>query len=98
MNKPVAGPMGAVWKYPLREGLVVHEIPKGAKALYVGGDGEGAICVWFMVDPEQPKEKRAIVAVGTGNPLPLAIAPDYVGTIVTGPFVNHVFAPSSQAG
>lgn len=99
---PVQGealPMGTIWKYPLQpQDMTVCEIPKGAKALYVGGDAEGTVCIWFMVDPEQPTEKRAIVVVGTGNSLPIVAAKDYVGTFVVGKYVNHVFVPSFPQG
>jgi hypothetical protein len=94
MNARPEVPTGTIWKYALKpDSVTVHEIPKGAKPLTVGADPTGRLSVWFMVDPTQPKEKRAIIMVGTGHPLPLEAAPDYIGTFVIGDFVNHVFAP-----
>jgi hypothetical protein len=87
--------MATIWKYPVAaQDVTVHEIPKGAKALHLGIDPQGILCAWFMVDPTQPKEQRALVMVGTGNELPMNAAKDYLGTFVIGEFVNHVFAPS----
>jgi hypothetical protein len=87
-------PMATIWKYPMSvTDTTVHEIPKGAKALHFGPDPEGTPCVWFLVDPTQPKELRAIVMVGTGHTVPIDAGKYYVDSFVAGPFVNHVFAP-----
>lgn len=88
-------PMGTIWKYPVAaQQLTVHEIPQGAKALHVGPDPDSVLCVWFLVAPQMPLEKRAIVLVATGGEVPIDAVDDYVGTFVVGSLVHHVFSPS----
>ena len=83
-----------MWKYMLGPAdIVVHDIPVGAKALSVGPDPQGNIAVWFIVAPDQPTEKRAIVLVGTGGPVPSNAAKDFLGTFVVGEYVWHAFTP-----
>jgi len=88
--------MATIWKYPVTGETTVHEVPKGAAPLHMGADPEGNLCVWFVVNPDLPKEKRAIIVVGTGHSVPDDAAKAYVGTFVSGRFVNHVFAPPAD--
>jgi hypothetical protein len=88
----------SIWKYVLAaQSMSTHQIPKGAKALHMGPDAEERLCVWFLVDPEQPKEERVFVVAPTGGVVPMDAAKDYVGTFVYGPYVNHVFVPCNKA-
>jgi hypothetical protein len=78
-----------VWKYPLLNKIV--EIPKGAELLTVAVQ-EDTVCLWALVDPEQPKVKRKIALIGTGTH---GVFPGekYIGTchMENGEFVVHAF-------
>ena len=87
-------PMGTIWKYSITAGVTEHQIPQGAKALYVGPDPEGTACCWFFVMPDQPLETRQIVLFGTGHEIPAVAVRDFVGTLLAGEFVWHVFVPA----
>jgi hypothetical protein len=87
-------PLAKIWKYPLQPSSVtIHWMPKGAKALHVGPDPNGLICVWCMVSPDEPAEKRAIILAATGESVPVAAAKDYIGTFITDDLVHHAFFP-----
>jgi len=87
-------PMGTVWKYAITGPITEHQIPQGAKAVHTGPDSTGAACVWFFVMPDQPLETRQIVLFGTGDEIPAVAVRDFVGTLIHGEFVSHVFVPS----
>lgn len=83
--------MKRIWKAQLAA-LDVQEIetPKGAEFLCAREQGN-EICVWFLCEPNAPREKRMIAVVGTGHP-----APDdgsYLGTasLDGGSLIFHVF-------
>lgn len=82
-----------IWKYVLeitdRQTLVM---PAGAELLSVANQN-GRLCLWALADPSKEKVPRCIEIVGTGNPIPTN--PEeirkFVGTVIIGPFVWHVF-------
>lgn len=87
--------MMVIYKYPI---LVIDsqciELPKGAVILSVGVQNEIQVCLWAVVDPTQGVEYREIVIIGTGNPmteLPANLRRAFIGTVLQGPFVWHVF-------
>lgn len=52
-------------------GLYEIELPKGAKPLHIGLDGESQLCIWAMVNPEEKKtEGFQYRRLGTGWDLP----------------------------
>lgn len=61
--------MQKVFKYEIHD-LAMREIelPKGAQMLSVQMQG-GKPCLWALVDPNAPKEKRPILIIGTGHTL-----------------------------
>jgi hypothetical protein len=90
-----ASDMRTIWKYPVpasRRGAV--EMPKGAKILTVQMQGDD-VCMWAMVDPAAPLERRQFLVVGTGHDIPGADALTYLGTFQPdeggSPLVFHVF-------
>ena len=88
-----------IWKYPLKITDLQHlHIPLGGKILSCGKDSTGMICVWARVVPERPKHVRAIRIVGTGNPFEAADMYTFVGSIVDGPFVWHIFTFNYEGG
>lgn len=84
--------MKTIWKAHLRPIFrQTVEMPKGAKLLHVGKQGE-EMFVWFMCDPKAETEMRAFEVCGTGHDIPADFT--YVGTVVTyeGTLVWHIFA------
>jgi hypothetical protein len=89
--------MKVIFKYPIkvRGWQCEIEIPKGARNLTVQLDQKtNTPCLWAMVDPHQPKEKRIFQLILTGE-----IINDgnevytYLGTCQesNGQFIYHVF-------
>lgn len=84
--------MSMIWKYELK---VTDDqeilMPAQAKILSVGNQ-DGKLCVWALVDTEQPIAPKYFSIVGTGHPMsedfPLK---RFVGTVIMSPFVWHVF-------
>jgi len=96
--------MQTIWRFPIdvvdRQVLYV---PKGTSFL-TAQVKDGDLCLWGIVDPEQPKEYRNIIIVGTGHPL--MDSPEsrraYIGTVQIAmgqTLVFHVFEEiDSQKG
>ncbi len=78
-----------IWKFTLHPGFAVS-MPVGAEVLHAAGQGD-EVCIWALVDPTAPKERRRFDVYGTGHPMP-ADPGRYVGTAhLSGPLVFHVF-------
>lgn len=82
--------MKTIHKYPLV--IAAHhsfQLPAGATILNVDLDPTGRVCLWALVDTDQPPEMRRFVIVGTGHDVPDGLL--YHGSVVQGGFVWHVF-------
>lgn len=88
--------MKTIWKFP----LVVTDfqelqIPEGADILSVQMQSGGP-CIWALVSPQAPKQRRTIQIVGTGHPIEddagMASA-IFIGTVqmAGGALVWHIF-------
>lgn len=64
-------------------------MPKGAETIAVQ-EQNGSICLWAIVDLNQPAEVRTFLTVGTGQRLPKS-GLAHIGTVQEGGFVWHVF-------
>jgi hypothetical protein len=85
--------MKTVYKYSLgKQGRATVKIPEGAKVLHVAVQRED-ICLWALVDTEQPSVERTFTVYGTGHEAFEATDQNYVGTFLidNGLFVFHVF-------
>lgn len=83
-----------IWKYPLeRVDIQRITLPAPARILSAGLDPSGQLCVWAMVD-SSPNQMlcREIRIFGTGHSIDDSLLPDFVGTVLDGPFMWHVFA------
>ena len=80
--------MRAIFKYGLKLGLNLIEMPSGAEVKTVA-DQFGAVTMWAEVDSDAEPEKRTFDVYGTGLPIPAGL--EYVGTAFCGPFVWHVY-------
>jgi hypothetical protein len=84
--------MKTIWKFPIEcVDSQVIEIPHGAKILTAQFQGD-KLCLWALVDTEEPKELRNILIYGTGH----AMKPDnlrYISTyqVAGGRLIFHVF-------
>lgn len=95
--------MKTIWKYPLVSGASIIEVPAGAQFLHAdmqatvpGASPIGATpTLWYLVDPAQPKERKTIVIVGTGDQLHAREGTlEHLGTVLTpdgGTYVWHIF-------
>lgn len=73
--------MHAVWKYiiPVGDEDFEVEMPRGTTLLSTQVQN-GEVCLWALVTPTLPKEKRTFRIFGTGHPIP-CLAYAYVGTV-----------------
>lgn len=86
--------MAAVWKFPLAFPTLTIEgvtMPAGAKVLHVGMQ-DRVITLWALVDPDAEPTRRLIATVGTGHSAPAPDEATYLGTVMDGAYVWHVFA------
>lgn len=80
-----------IFKYEIPVSSNVEVVmPRGAKVLKVDNQ-RGQICLWALVNTDQPPEKRYLTVVGTGREIHLLSTLTYIDTVVVEPFVWHVF-------
>lgn len=82
--------MKTIWKYVLSP-LGTYSIPRGAKVL-AAREQQDRVCIWVLVDPDEVKELRTFVVVGTGCPVPDGNL-EYLGMahLRGGEYVFHIF-------
>jgi hypothetical protein len=82
-----------IWKYLASSSVTEYQMPKGAKFLSLAIKGnENEVSMWFLVDPDAPKETRAIGLAGTGEPLIEEGLKAYLGTaVLKNGIVLHAF-------
>jgi hypothetical protein len=84
--------MKSIWKFQI-EATDVQEIemPEGAELLTIQVQN-GIVCLWALVSPNAPKEKRTLRVYGTGHPITSG-GLHYIGTfqLLSGGLVFHVF-------
>lgn len=78
-----------IWKLTLNEALARVEVPKGTEFL-TAREQNDQICVWFLCDPDAPKEARTLEICGTGS---AGSDGRYLGSchLRGGAFIFHVF-------
>ncbi len=83
--------MKTIWKIELKEAVEIHNLPKGAKFLFVGNQQE-KICLWFEVNNNAELEQRRFEIAGTGNSQ-MDGKKTYLGSAIfsNGNFVWHVY-------
>lgn len=88
--------MKRIYKYELsannRQSI---ELPEGAQILTAQGQNGCNVCLWALVDPEQPPEQRYFEIFATGEPVhvDMGVERRYVGTaqLEGGRLIFHVF-------
>jgi len=81
-----------IWKFPIIiTDAVAVKMPAGAQVLSVQVQKE-VVCLWAIVNPDNPMEDRRFRIYGTGNPC-FSPANRFVGTfqIYGGELVFHLF-------
>ena len=80
-----------IWKYPLEitdtQNLMM---PEGAEILAAQMQGD-TLCLWALVNPDAPKQRREIEVLGTGNPAP--DAKRRIGSVMRFPRGSHSSKP-----
>ena len=83
----------AIFKYDftVTDAPVVY-MPPGALTLSVGKQSTalGQLSMWALVDPTAGTAPYSLRVFGTGNVIPDGIG-GYIGTVIDGPYVWHVF-------
>ena len=82
--------MKTIWKFPVMSDVI--EMPEGAEILSVQTQHDQP-CLWALVDPDAPMERRTFNVVGTG--IPFEGDGQFLGTfqLLGGGFIGHVFEP-----
>lgn len=80
--------MRTIFKYKLLGPQTTVNMPEGAVPLHVDNQ-HGDVCVWFEVDTTKPTKDIILYSVGTGWAVPEFAK--YIGTVLLGEFVWHVY-------
>ena len=80
-----------VWKFAIGDPESPISLPRGAEILSVAVQ-RGVVCLWALVDPEQPREDRHLVVAGTGQDVPDERG-RFLGTVLLadGDLVFHIW-------
>ena len=82
-----------IYKYELEvTNVQTIDMPVGAKILCIQLQNFMP-CIWALVDPDMPKERRTIEIFGTGHDVPDKGERKYIGTyqLMNGALVYHCF-------
>jgi len=80
--------MKTVYKYLVHSAVVLIDLPRGAKFLRAGVQGENPV-VWYEVDTALPEGRKTLEAVPTGSEVPRGGI--YLDTVQIGQFVWHIY-------
>ena len=77
-----------IWKFPVDLGPNALRMPRGARPVSLGAQGDQLVC-WAEVDPNAAPEYHQVLVVGTGQTLEPSW--QYVGTVQADPWVWHLY-------
>lgn len=85
-----------IYKYELSANTPQSiDLPEGAQVLTAQGQHEQSVCIWALVDPERPKQKRYFEVFATGESVfvDMGVSRNYIGTaqLEGGTLIFHVF-------
>lgn len=81
--------MKSIWKFPIDiTDEQILDVPIGWKPLTIMSQ-HGQLCIWAEVDV-MAKQQVIVSVLGTGNPR-TGIEGEYIGSVITGPFVWHIY-------
>ena len=81
--------MRTIFKYTLDPGETTLDLPAKAEILTAGKDNRGKACIWCLVNPDSPTEKKTFVIRGTGQVIENNLW--YIKSFKDNPFIWHVF-------
>lgn len=83
--------MRTVWKFPLAlKPEQTIELPKGAVILFTAVPAmAGEVTMWALIGADREMEPRRFAIRGTGHEVEEDLL--YVGTVIDGSFVWHIF-------
>lgn len=88
----------AVWKFPLvRSSSQIVVVPGKAEILHVGLQHD-RLTMWARCRPGAEPTSRWITIVGTGHPSPAPAEAAYIGTVMEGSSVWHLFDGGPSGG
>lgn len=88
--------MDTIWKFPLAPiDQQKISMPGEFSILHVGKDPGGFLCLWAAVKKNAPVRDVEIIIAGTGQPLPHVGS--FLGTVLMGAFVWHIFTGPGDA-
>lgn len=88
--------MRTIYRYPLRVTDVQSITGPGLSRVIAVDNRRGELEVWAEVDDAQPERTATIRIVGTGNPRMHDSDVPYVGHVIDGPFIWHIYAEVSR--
>lgn len=88
--------MRTVYRYPLLVTDVQTITGPGLSRVIAVDNRRGELEAWAEVDDAQPVDSRRVYVVGTGNPRMHDSDADYIGHVIDGPFVWHVYAEARR--
>jgi len=79
-----------IWKYKWDD---VVRVQKGAKIISADYDPTGSLCIWAIVDPNEPHDEEIrLFLIPTGNVvINNGVSLRFLNTVKSGPFVWHLF-------
>lgn len=83
--------MRTIYKYKVNLSAKPIYIPQGATLCFVGlSPDDQSVAMWFDIpDIDAPSDARRFVILGTGHPV--SSSEKYIGSVIDGTFVWHVF-------
>lgn len=83
--------MKTIYKYvfTLKNTVEEFDMPSDSIPLCVNMQGNN-ICLWCIVNTDNPVVKRRFCVIGTGWEIPVNIGA-YIGSVFPSPYVFHVF-------
>lgn len=93
--------MKTIWKFeiPVTDQVTI-DVPEGAEFLrHVHAIDRTTLWLWAVVDPARPLVARTIHILGTGHAHDMLGIPGglhHIGSVVTPPFVWHVFDEAQE--
>ena len=87
--------MNKIFKYYISPGQIFIDAYEDTKIISTGVDPQGDLCIWVIVNPENPPKKIEILCIGTGWDLPEFTDKTYylqfIGTVKHNIYMWHIF-------
>ena len=84
-----------IWKYEWGNRVKVQH---NADIISAGYDPEGTLCIWAIVDPNEPKDEEIeLYLIPTGHIMPSNRKLRFLNTVKSGPFVWHLFVEDRKS-